>query len=184
MKKIISTEKGDIEYSLNISKRARVVRLAVYHDGILKVTIPHKVSEKKAEEFILQKSKWIVDRIEYFKNNPRKIIKHTKEEIKEYKEKANAIVLSRLDYWNTFYNFNYKKITIKNVKSRWGSCSRTGNLNFSYKLALLPEELIDYIIVHELCHLGEMNHSVKFWNLVEKTIPHHKELRKKLKIAI
>lgn len=181
MKKIVILNSKEIEYTLKVSNIARAIRIAVYHDGVLKVTVPHRVSEKKAEEFIIKKSKWIIDRIEYFKNNPRKIIKHSKEEIKEYKEKANTVVLSRLEYWNTFYNFNYKKITIKNVKSRWGSCSKIGNLNFNYKLALLPQELVDYVVVHELCHLGEMNHSIKFWNLVSKTIPHHKELRKQLK---
>lgn len=157
------------------------MRLAVYNDGLLKVTIPHRVSEKKAEEFIIEKHKWIVDKIEQHKKNPRSVIKHTKEEIKEYKEKASVLVAERLKYWNKYYNFNYKKIAIKNTKSRWGSCSKAGNLNFNYKVALLSQELADYIVVHELCHLGEMNHSKKFWNLVCLAIPNHKELRKQLK---
>lgn len=181
LKKEIETKEGNIEYLLNVSKRTRSIRLVIHYSGILKVTIPYKVDEKRAEDFIIQKSKWIIGRIEYFKNNPRKITKHSKEEIKDYKEKTKTVVLSRLEYWNTFYNFAYKKVTIKNVKSRWGSCSKMGNLNFNYKLALLSQELVDYIVVHELCHLGEMNHSVKFWNLVARTIPHYKELRKQLK---
>lgn len=181
LKREVKTKEGNIEYLLNVSKRARAIRLAVYHDGVLKVTVPHRVNEKKAEDFIIQKSKWIVDKIEHFKKNPRKITKHTKEEIKEYKERASDIALSRLEYWNKFYNFVYKKVTIKDTKSRWGSCSKAGNINFNYKLALLSQELTDYIVVHELCHLGEMNHSKNFWALVSKTIPNHKELRKQLK---
>ena len=66
-------------------------------------------------------------------------------------------------------------------KTRWGSCSKKGTLNFNYKIALLSPELRDYIIVHELCHLGEFNHSSKFWLLVEKTVPNYKTLRKQIK---
>jgi predicted metal-dependent hydrolase len=89
----------------------------------------------------------------------------------KYKEEARVLVKARLEYFNTFYNFEYKRIAIKNHKSRWGSCSKKGNLNFNYRIALLPPHLADYIVVHELCHLGEFNHSKKFWALVERTIP-------------
>ncbi len=97
------------------------------------------------------------------------------------KEAALALVTSRLEYFNTFYNFKYNKVTIRNQSSRWGSCSRKGNLNFNYRIALLSPELADYIIVHELCHLGEFNHSRKFWELVEKTMPNWQTLRNKLR---
>ena len=89
----------------------------------------------------------------------------------KYKETARALVKSRLAYFNTFYGFNIKRIAIKNSKSRWGSASKKGNLNFNYKIVLLPMELADYVIVHELCHLGEFNHSVKFWQLVSRAVP-------------
>lgn len=89
----------------------------------------------------------------------------------QYKEQARILVHAKLAYWNTFYHFSYNRISIKNQKSRWGSCSSKGNLNFHYKIVLLPDELVDYLIVHELCHLGQMNHSKHFWDLVAKTIP-------------
>ena len=159
-----------------------MLRLAVHRDGSFVVTIPKRISEVKAEEFIRKKADWILEKIEYFKKHPqRQIVKHSKEEIQEYKKQAGEYARLKLEHYNQFYNFSYKKITIKNLTSRWGSCSTKGNLNFSYKIILLPQELADYIIVHELCHLGQMNHSKKFWNLVEKMIPNHKELRKKLK---
>ncbi len=182
LKKTIILNSKKIEYTLKVSERAKGIRLAVYYDGSFVVTIPKRVKENVAEEFILQKSEWILSKLEHFKNCPKKeVIKHTTKEIKEYKIIAGEYVRTRLEYWNKFYNFSYNKITIKNVKSRWGSCSRKGNLNFNYKIALLPQELADYIVVHELCHLGEMNHSSKFWNLVAQTIPEHKELRRQLK---
>ena len=75
----------------------------------------------------------------------------------------------------------FNKINIKNQKTRWGSCSKKGNLNFNYKIALLPQHLADYIIVHELCHLGEFNHSRSFWNLVAKVFPEYLGIRNELR---
>lgn len=100
---------------------------------------------------------------------------------KENKDKALSIVKDRIEYFNTIYNFKWNRIVIRNQKTRWGSCSRKGNLNFNYKIALLPPESADYIIVHELCHLGEFNHSQKFWDLVAKTIPDYLVIRKDLR---
>lgn len=99
----------------------------------------------------------------------------------EHRERALALVTSRLAYFNAFYNFKYNKITIRNQTSRWGSCSRRGNLNFNYRIALIDPELADYVIVHELCHLGEFNHSPKFWELVARTMPEWRRVRKKLR---
>lgn len=98
-----------------------------------------------------------------------------------HKESARKLVRERLEYFNQFYGFKYNKVAIRNQKTRWGSCSKRGNLNFSYKLALLPPHLSDYIIVHELCHLQEFNHSQAFWDLVAKKFPEHGNLRKQMK---
>lgn len=73
---------------------------------------------------------------------------------------------------------------IKNTKTKWGSCSSKKNLNFSYKIALLDPELQDYLIVHEMCHLAEMNHGKGFWDLVAQQIPHHVALNKKLRYTV
>jgi predicted metal-dependent hydrolase len=103
---------------------------------------------------------------------------------KEYllcKETARVLVKRQLEFFNELYKFQYKRISIKNQRARWGSCSKTGNLNFHYKIVLLPANLSNYIIVHELCHLKQFDHSKNFWDLVSKTIPDYKELRKKLK---
>ena len=97
------------------------------------------------------------------------------------KEKAREIVENRIKYLNDFYNFSFNKISIKRQKSRWGSCSKKGNLNFNYKIIFLPQKYSDYVLVHELCHLGEFNHSRNFWELVKKTIPDYKEIKKEFK---
>ncbi len=99
----------------------------------------------------------------------------------KHRESAREFIHARLAYWNSFYNFEYKDVRIKNTKSRWGSCSKQGNLNFNYKLVLLPERLADYVIVHELCHLAEFNHGQKFWKLIERAMPDWRERRTELK---
>lgn len=93
------------------------------------------------------------------------------------KESARSLVRERIIHFNLHYKANIGRITIRNQKSRWGSCSKKGNLNFNYKLVFLPSELSDYIIVHEICHIKEFNHAKSFWNLVGETIPDHIELR-------
>ncbi len=99
----------------------------------------------------------------------------------QLKEQARQIVHQRLIYFNQHYKFSYGRIAIKDQKSRWGSCSSKGNLNFNYRIAILPPELQDYLIVHELCHLGQMNHSKNFWTLVEQAIPNYRVLDRQLK---
>lgn len=108
-------------------------------------------------------------------------MKGSKKDYVKYKGQAVELALGRIKYFNRIYGVKFNKINIKNQKTRWGSCSKKGNLNFNYKIILLPEQLADYIIVHELCHLKEFNHSQKFWNLVAKTIPDCLELRNELK---
>lgn len=98
-----------------------------------------------------------------------------------HKEAARDYIHERLTHWNRFYGCNLRKVFIKNHRSRWGSCSSKGNLNFNYRLLFLPPQLADYIVVHELCHLRHMNHSKKFWELVAVAMPDHKELRKELR---
>lgn len=99
----------------------------------------------------------------------------------KHKERARALVHARLAHFNVHYGYTWGRIAIKNHKTRWGSCSKKGNLNFSYRIVLLPPALADYIIIHELCHLGEFNHSPAFWALVERACPEHKTLRRHLR---
>ncbi len=93
----------------------------------------------------------------------------------EHKERAREVIHERLSHWNQFYGLTYGRVAIRNTRSRWGSCSTKGNLNFNYKLVFLPEYLIDYVVVHELCHLIEFNHSKTFWDHVARAIPDHRE---------
>ncbi len=182
MKKRIELHNKEIEYTLKISRRARRMRLAVYCGGEFVVTVPQSMGQGIIEQFIIKKSQWIIDKIAYFKQFPAKVFtKNSKRDYLKYKENALALAESRINYFNRQYGFLINSVNIKNQKTRWGSCSRKGNLNFNYKIALLTPRLADYIIVHELCHLGEFNHSHKFWNLVAKSIPDYRDLRSELR---
>ncbi len=107
-------------------------------------------------------------------------MKGRRREYLKYREQARTLAHNRIQFFNQIYNFRVNRITIRNQKTRWGSCSKRGNINFNYKIALLPSELSDYIVVHELCHLGQFNHSKDFWDLVAQAIPDHKERRARL----
>lgn len=182
MKKQIELHNEKIEYTLKVSKRARMMRLAVYCGGDFVVTVPRSMGEGAIEQFIIKKSRWIVDKIAYFKQFPAKTLaKSNRADFLKQREDALKLAERRLEYFNGVYKFKFNKISIRNQKTRWGSCSTKGNMNFNYKIAILPERLADYIIVHELCHLGEFNHSRKFWSLVAQAVPDYREIRNELK---
>ena len=94
---------------------------------------------------------------------------------------ALKVIPERVEYFAKVIGVTYGKITIRNQKTRWGSCSSKGNLNFNCLLMLAPSEVLDYVVVHELCHRKQMNHSKAFWLEVEKVLPIYKEVRKWLK---
>jgi len=91
-----------------------------------------------------------------------------------HKELARELIHERISHWNQFYNLDFNRVAIRNQRRCWGSCTSLRNLNFSYKILFLPQHLQDYIVVHELCHLQELNHGQNFWNLVAQQIPEYK----------
>lgn len=98
-----------------------------------------------------------------------------------HKELARSVILQRLLHYNQLYGYEWNRVAIRNQRTCWGSCTELGNLNFSYRLLFLPEELRDYIVVHELCHLKELNHSPAFWTLVAVALPNYRELKTELR---
>ncbi len=98
-----------------------------------------------------------------------------------YKKQARKIFATRVEYYSQKYGFSYKKVKLSSAKKRWGSCSAKGNLNLTWRLVMMPSEIIDYVIVHELCHLRELNHSKAFWAEVGRILPDYQTRRKWLK---
>jgi len=172
----------EIEYKLRRSKRAKRMRLAVYCDSSVVVTLPLSVNENIVERFIREKSSWLMDKISIFKSGNQLLLRKTdKADYLKNKDAALKFAEERVAEFNRGYKFKFNKISIKDQKTRWGSCSRKGNLNYNYKLLLLPGHIADYIIVHELCHLKEFNHGKKFWSLVAKAVPDYLDIKKELK---
>ncbi len=171
-----------IEYTLKISRRSRSLRLSVYPGGELRVFAPRFLSLGAIEQFINRKAAWVLEKIDTLSSVAKPVkIKNSRIDFIRNKSAALKIARQKLAHFNQFYGFKWGRVSIKNQKTRWGSCSRQGNINFNYKIALLPEKFVDYIIVHELCHLREMNHSRKFWELVAKTVPDFKKIKSSLK---
>lgn len=177
----IELQNKRVDYILKISRRAKRMRLAVYCDCSFTVTKPMGLSESIVEKFIAQKADWILSKLEYFKKFKNNSIKNNRADYLKNKNAAFELVNTKIVHLNKVYNFRFNRISIRNQKTRWGSCSMKGNLNFNYKILFLSNHIADYIVAHELCHLEEFNHSRKFWNLVAKTIPNYLEIRKELK---
>jgi len=170
-----------ITYTIKKSGNARRVKLAVHSDGRVVVTLPRGVGKRVAMDFVKAKRAWISKKLLVQKKRGQAGgAKLGRKEYLEHKESARALVHARVEHFNTIYKHSFKNIAIRNQKTRWGSCSRKGSLNFNFRLLFLPEALRDYVIVHELCHLKEMNHSPAFWKLVATQFPNFKKMRKEL----
>ncbi|MBI5728623.1 MAG: M48 family metallopeptidase [Candidatus Magasanikbacteria bacterium] len=132
---------------------------------------------------MLQKKDWILKKVAYFKRVGERVhLPRGKKSYHEHKHRARQFVHQKISELNAHYNFSFNRVAIKNHSTRWGSCSKQKNLNFNYRILFLSNELADYVIVHELCHLREMNHSKKFWALVAHVVPDFKERWKQLRL--
>ena len=178
-----------IEYQIRKSSRAKRISLKITSNGKLIAVLPSRYkTDLPIKRFIEEKKDWILKHLKpqkQYKNttldknllhkNFLKNKKHILKDIKEEVEKSSS-----------FFNISYRKITIKNQSTLWGSCSKDKNLSFNFRIGYLPDKLKKYIIVHEVCHLLEMNHSPRYWALVKQLIPgykqHIKNLRKYEKI--
>jgi len=176
------TLKGQlVDYIIRESKVARRLRLTINRQGQLVATLPRRASLQLVERFMTEKADWIVRQIERVKKLPPRMDSH--QDYLANKAAALVLVQDRITHFNQYYNFKIGKITVRNQSSRWGSCSIRGNLNFNYRIAFLAPRLADYIVVHELCHLRQFNHSAKFWALVAETMPDHLAIRREIKRA-
>lgn len=172
-----------IEYELVRSKR-KTVSIQVKSDGSVVVHAPLKMPKKYINDFVIEKYDWVEKHVEDAlarKASKPQLEPLTPEEIDRLKRQARVELRNLVWEYAPIVGVGYNRITIRAQKSRWGSCSREGNLNFNCLLMLAPEEVRRYVVVHELCHRLEMNHSDRFWAEVARVLPNYKELRKWLK---
>lgn len=182
----ISLQGQEISFRHRQFKRSRRMRLIVHADGSMVVSTPMRTSMQRILMFIKQNQEWLLLRLAELAKSPTvtKAPSHSAREIAVYKRQALILIKNRISILNKSYGFAFAAISVRNQKSRWGSCSRKGNLSFNYRIALLPSDYADYVIAHELCHLQEFNHSPRFWALVERTIPDYRRLRKDLRSGL
>ena len=170
-----------VAYSLRTSLRARNLRITIKSGGAVLATKPRFVSEKTVEDFFIKKSAWILSRIEQSRKRQKFLISGNPADYKYHAAAARQLALRKIADFNRIYKAKFNRVAIRNQATRWGSCSVLGNLNFNYRIALLPERLADYIVVHEMCHLRELNHSSRFWALVAQAIPDYAARRRELR---
>lgn len=147
-------------------------------DGEVLVKASKKVKDDYIKQLIVKREKWIIKKLQQEKiSKEEDSIAITTEEIENLKQ----IILESISYYGKNLKAYPNKITIKNIKYAWGSCSAKKNITINAHLAHKSRQVIEYVVLHEMCHLKQMNHSEKFWNLVEENMPNYKEYRKALK---
>lgn len=161
-----------LEYEIKYSKIKNIY--IQIKNGKIIIKAPKKVSKKEIEKIVEQKSEWIQKTLEKESKKQKKKELYTKEELKKIIEKnANELIKET--------GLKPNKITIKQIKYAWGSCSSKKNITLNLELIKYSQQAIRYVILHELCHLKYMNHSKDFWNLVEKYMPDYKQIKKEFK---
>lgn len=169
-----------------IRSNRKTIAIQVRSDGSVILRAPKRASKEEINHVLESKKDWIIRSVDKMKKQKREYEEHpelqlTSEELHKLAQQARDYIPKRVEYYAPLVGVDYGRITIRNQRTRWGSCSSKGNLNFNCLLMLAPEEILDYIVVHELCHRKQMNHSKAFWAEVEKILPDYKNCEKWLK---
>lgn len=197
MKKHIEINELKIEYELTRMNR-KTLAIHLDEEGMLVVKAPKMMSDKFIMDFINSKQEWIFKRYQKAKfvqknrivlcegatvpfKNGEIVIDNVEKTRKWLIEEARYEFIEKATQYSKIMGVEFNRIYIREQKTRWGSCSTKKNLNFNWKLIMMPEVILDYVVVHELAHLIEMNHSQNFWNQVKVICPQYKECRKWLK---
>lgn len=169
-----------------IRSKRQSVSIRVSQDGSILVRAPYYATDEEIQKIVESKNSWIQKQLEHFRTLKEEQKAHpvqplTNKEIRALARDALEDLPARVRKFAPVVGVTYGRITIRNQKTRWGSCSAKGNLNFNCLLMLCPEDIRDYVVVHELCHRKEMNHSKAFWAEVEKVLPDYRERKNWLK---
>ncbi len=192
-KEEIFLQSSDGKQSLNctvVRSKRKSYGIVVDEQAQVSVRIPLRGSMTVARKLVRDKQEWIFEKVDLQKRRKQEREAQSGSDYtpqqragleKRYREAAKEYIPKRADYYAKQLDVSYERIRIAEQKTRWGSCSSKGTLSFNWKLMLAPPAVLDYVVVHEVCHLKEMNHSPRFWKLVEELMPDYKECRKWLK---
>ena len=170
---------GDVLFER--SKRAKHLNITIRPFQGIRVAIPKGVEIEEAESLVLRKISWISKHSARMKDFEQGRIVEDDKVIERRRADAKKVLIPRLNYLAKKHNLPYNKVTIRNQKTRWGSCSQKNNINLNMKLITLPEEIIDYVLIHELVHTKIKNHSKKYWDELKILVPNTKYYIKQLK---
>ena len=165
----------------------RTIAIEINQDLQVIVRAPMGMRQAEIQAFVESKNDWITKHLEKMRSRKQSTEGQNRhpsmsgQELQELAAQASRVIPERVAYYARIVGVTYGRITIRNQKTRWGSCSSGGNLNFNCRLMKAPTSVLDYVIVHELCHRLEMNHSPRFWALVEQVMPDYRVHRKWLR---
>lgn len=172
-----------MRYTVIRSSR-KTLAIQIKHDGTVIVRAPYKMSDSRIRAFVEEKKNWIEGHLAKLRAGEQKLptlAPYTAQELRLLADKAMQIIPERVRHYAPLVGVDYGRITIRNQRTRWGSCSGKGNLNFNCLLVLLPPEVLDSVVVHELCHRKHMDHSAAFYAEVRRAFPAYDRCRLWLK---
>ncbi len=167
-----------------IRSKRKTMSIQLKPDGSIMVRAPRWMRDRDIESFLQEKRAWIEKHRRAMQERQAQmegLVPYTEAEIRALVKRAREVITQKVRYYAPMVGVDYGRITIRCQRSRWGSCSSKGNLNFNCLLVLLPEDVIDSVVVHELCHRKQMNHSAAFYKEVERVYPEYKRCNKWLK---
>ena len=164
---------------LLVRSSRKTLAVQIRADGTVIARAPLRMPKDRILYFLSEKASWIrmqqgrMQEREKMRQQARIHLDAAQE--KELRERAKSVLAQRTAYFARQIGVTYGRITVRDQKTRWGSCSQTGNLNFNFRLILAPSEVLDYVVVHELCHRRQMNHSAQFWQEVAQVLPDYRK---------
>ena len=167
-----------------IRSNRKTISLEITASGEILVRAPRRMPEADIRAFVESKKSWLAKHLRKRQKALESLQtegRFSEQEMERLVKLAKQIVPEKVSYYARLMGVTYGRITIRRQKTRWGSCTKDGNLNFNCLLMMAPPEVLDYVVVHELCHRIEMNHSARFWAQVEKVLPDYKIPRRWLK---
>ena len=164
-----------------IKERRRTITIRISEDLNVIVKAPKNISNEYINAYIKSHNEWINNAIENQRQRNNKVFKLSEDEILACKNKANQIFPVLIEHYSRIMGVTYRKIHIKELKSKWGSCNKDGDITLNYRLMITNDDVIKYVVIHELAHRKYMNHSKNFYSFIEKFMPSYKESVKYLK---